>query len=77
MTNGGKMSLMYQEKNYDYLLGFHPLWGILARDITPLFLPVPKTRWDPISSMVKELSCLLVPGFQTVFHQCCTGCLFS
>lgn len=77
MTNGGKISLMHQEKNYDYLLGFHSPWGILACDITPLFPPVPKTRWDPISSMVKDLSCLLAPGFQTPFHQCCTGRLFS
>ena len=57
---------MSQDKNYDYLLGFHPLWGILARDITPLFLLVPRTRWDPAFSMVKAPSCLLVPCFQTV-----------
>lgn len=65
MTNCGKILLMSQDKNYDYLPGFHPPWGILARDITPLFPPVPRTRWDPIFSMVKVLSCLLVPCFQT------------
>lgn len=66
MTNSGKMLLMSRDKNYDYLLGCHPPWGILARDITPLFLLVPRARWDPDCSMVKGLSCLLTPCFQTV-----------
>lgn len=66
MTNGGKMLLMSQDKNYDYLLGCHPPRGILARDISPLFLLVPRARWDPECSMVKGLSCLLTPCFQTV-----------
>jgi len=65
MTNCGKILLMSQDKNYDYLLGFHPPWGILAGDITPLFPPVPRTCWGPVFSMVKVLSCLLVPCFQT------------
>lgn len=65
MTNCEKILRMSQDKNYDYLLGFHPPWGILACDITLLFPLVPKTRWDPVFSMVKVLSCLLVPGFQT------------
>lgn len=64
MINCGKISLMSQDKNYDDLLGFHPPWGILARDITPLFTPVPRTRWDPVVSMVKALSCLPVLCFQ-------------
>lgn len=65
MTNCEKILLMSQDKNYDYLLGFHPPWGILACDITLLFPLVPKTCWDSVFSMVKVLSCLLVPGFQT------------
>lgn len=66
MTNAGKMLLTSRDKNYDYLLGCHPPWGILARDITPLFLLVPRARRDPDCSMVKGLSCLLTPCFQTV-----------
>lgn len=65
MNNCGKILPMSQDKNDEYLLGFHSLWGILACDITPLFLLVPRTRRDLVLSMVKALSCLLVPRFQT------------
>lgn len=65
MTNSEEILVMSQSQNDDYLLGFYSPWGILTRDITPLFPLVPRTCWDPVFSMVKALSCLLIPCFQT------------